>query len=162
METLQANPTEFIQIDGIPTAITLLNKIQISDYAGAVVERTVEDGGDTLTLIAVSKKFGLLASEIERLGKRAGLSELAKYGKEVVTRAGVRLTLKPGSDGQFDYSNDPVWRQMNTALTERETFLKGLPKTGMAVADPETGEFYTAMPPTRKGGYGETIAAQIL
>ena len=161
LETFHETGMELMPAENF-SQIMLLDKLEISDFAGGLVEHVIHEGGDLLLLTAQSKKIVWFGTELERLSKKSAVPQLANCGKYAVTRAGVKLTLKSGSEGQYDYTGDPVWRQMKAALTERETFLKGLPKTGMAVADPETGEFYTPMPPTRKGGYGETIAAQIL
>ncbi|GAB3948416.1 hypothetical protein GCM10028805_22750 [Spirosoma harenae] len=142
------------------------NKKDLTELAKASVDEVAENGEDTLALLAMAAKLEHFAGEVKKAAKDRGITDLAKYDKSSVAKGGVQLALKE-TGVNYDYSNDPVWSQLDAAVKlaekarkEHEELLKKLPSGGMGLTHPETGETYLAYRPLRTAK--ESITATIL
>ncbi|GAB3550296.1 hypothetical protein [Spirosoma fluminis] len=160
-----------METNAVSQVLTLNNisgwsKKELSELAAVSVADVAENGEDTLALLALAAKLEHFAGEVKKAAKAAGIQDLAKYGREPVTKSGVKLVLKE-TGVSYDYSNDSIWllydervKQAEACRKEHEELLKKIPRSGLGVTDPTTGETYLAYPPLRKAS--ESIQATIL
>jgi biotin synthase-related radical SAM superfamily protein len=77
-------------------------------------------------------------------------TERLKYGKEKPVINGSVVDISSRSTPDYNSCNDPVYDDLKEKIKAREQFLKALPKEGLIVTDPETGETKTIFPPIFK------------
>lgn len=77
-------------------------------------------------------------------------TERLKYGKEKPVINGSVVDISSRSTPDYNSCGDPVYDDLKERLKAREQFLKSLPKEGLIVTDPETGETKTIFPPIFK------------
>lgn len=142
------------------------SKKDLTELAQASVDDVAETGEDVLGLIALAAKLEHYAGEVKKAAKAAGINDLAKYGRAGVAKGGVKLVLKE-TGVRYDYSQDRTWQIRNQTTQEAtakrkewEDLLSVIPKGGMVITDPDTGEEYHAYAPARTGT--ESIQATIL
>ncbi|GAA4464116.1 hypothetical protein GCM10023189_42920 [Nibrella saemangeumensis] len=157
---------EVIRVPALPTVgLASADKQEIIDRAQHFVARIEEEGGDSLAVLALAAKLELLAKEIKQAAKEASEREMQQYGRQILTKHGVELQTRE-TGVKLDYSLDAVWQQLNAEalaaqakVKEWENTLKKLPRSGLLIAHPDTGEMYHAYPPARRAT--ETICVTI-
>lgn len=97
----------------------------------------------------------LFTDLIEDLKKDADIFDCAqterlKYGKEKPVINGSVVDISSRSTPDYNSCNDPVYDELKEKIKAREQFLKAIPKEGLIVTDPETGETKTIFPPVFK------------
>ncbi|GAB2571623.1 hypothetical protein [Spirosoma areae] len=138
-------------------SLTNSTKKELFAYADTLVNTYDGEGYDLLNLMAEAAKLELLAARIKEKAKAVSLNEVSTYGREGVARLGVSMTIKAVGVTN-DYSLDPVWVELNQAVSEatakrkeQEEILKSLPYGGRMMMDETTGEEYRAYPPAKSG-----------
>ncbi|MBO0947226.1 hypothetical protein [Fibrella forsythiae] len=141
------------------------SKTKLAEFAQEFVTQLVEDGGDSISMLAEAGRMEFLAKCLKDAAKVATLEEVRQYGKEGITRYGVTMTVKP-SGTQYDYTLNPTWQNLNAkvieatkARTAHETYLKALPYEGRMYVCDDTGDMYRAYPPAKTAG--ETVFLEI-
>ncbi len=97
----------------------------------------------------------MLTDLVEDLKKDSDIFDCAyterlKYGKEKPTVNGSVIDISSRSTPDYNTCGDPVYNELKEKLKARELFLKNLPKEGLIVTDPDSGETKTIYPPTFK------------
>ena len=114
----------------LPETIT---KAWIDEKATSIVQPII-DGAEYGTDAYVKlKTIAEVVKKAMDLVKQTAFDELSEQG---VTKYGAKVEVMKGKRS-FDYSNDPVWEDLDNQLADRETFLKGLTKP---MAETDGGE----------------------
>ncbi|WP_018622051.1 hypothetical protein [Spirosoma luteum] len=158
------------QETALTSLVTLENigkwsKKDLSNIARKNVGDVADNGGDTLSLLALAAKLEHFAKEVKEAAKSRGIADLALYGKDGVAKEGVKLLIREVGVTN-DYTKDEVWNELlavadaaQEKLAQHENLLKALPHGGMVIAHPDTGIMYLAFPPVKQGR--ESIQATI-
>ena len=84
-----------------------LSKSEISNLVDINIEKWCDSGDDTLAMLSMIAKVELYASECKKKLAKRVYDEVAKYGKEGVSKNGVKFSLF--SSSQYNYENSPAW-----------------------------------------------------
>jgi len=150
-----------------------LQKVELSDFVsltrkeiGELGQKNIDlwcdNGDDILAMLSLVTKIAEYATEVKRQLAKRSYDEVALYGKEVVTKNGVALSLF--SSSQYDYSNSEAWNNLEEQIkalkaTQKdiETIAKATKqKTSWVDADGVEWDIYPAI---RTGS--ETVKASI-
>ncbi len=150
----------------IPQQIaTAHTKEQLAAFALTFVNQLVEEGGDSIGLLAQAARLEYVAACMKEAAKTATIEEVRSYGKAGITRYSVTLIVKEAGV-KYDYSGDPTWTKLNASVTSatearkaHECYLKSLPYGGRMYVCEETGDMYRAYPPGKRAG--ETVFVEI-
>ncbi|MEZ0485431.1 hypothetical protein [Fibrella aquatica] len=144
---------------------TATTKKELAQFATEFVRQLVEDGGDSISLLAQAARLEFLATCLKESAKTATIEEVRAYGKEGINRYGVSMTVKE-SGTKYDYSLNPTWANLNAVVAQatearkqHETYLKAIPYTGTMYTDESTGDTFRVYPPAKKAG--ETVFLEI-
>lgn len=159
--------------------ILILSKTNAQEFHQKMREMILETGYGMFEYLEVLKFFenvnkqvkgdsqAKIPEDAEFIG--AVRDELSKYekGKHTTSR-GVRFELaETGTNYDFSVCNDPILAQfeekktdIEEAIKERKEFLKTVPKEGLTIVDPKTGDVTTVYQPIKKSksSYKITLA----
>lgn len=129
-----------------------VSQIQKQSFKADIKNQIMEG---TLNPLEFYRRAKLIDECIEELKKdpevfEYAVSERAKWGKEKPVVNG--SVVDTGSKTTYDYKacGDAVWESLKEQLQAREKFLKTIPREGLIVTDPNTGETVTIYPPAEK------------
>lgn len=155
---------DLIRTQNLPTKVS-----DIDTLRDQLIQQVKDGHFSALDMIAIGKTYELIVKGDEKKGNgiidqllEIALSELSQYGKEPVKRLIFDIS-QIESGTTYDYSHDPVWNKLNTALTaakeslkKREEVLKNVPRADplkgiepMTELDKETGEYFELRPPVK-------------
>jgi hypothetical protein len=159
-----------MQVENKLPAITAgLSKTQISELAKFGVDYVLETGQPELVAeqISVMENYIKAVKADERFTDYVR-EELAKNGGKITTASGAKVeTMEGGTKYHFEKCGDTELEMYEAAvlaaqnnLKERQEFLKRVPKEGLTVVEPFTGEVITVYPPykTSTSTYKVTLA----
>ncbi|WP_019986489.1 hypothetical protein [Rudanella lutea] len=139
------------------TALHLLaymNKSGLTAAAGFLPEYADAEGYDTAALTAMAAKLRYFAETLEKSAKGKATAEVMIYGRDGVTRHGVKLVASEYV--RYDYANNAHWNELNevvgnatAARKVHERYLDTCPHEGRVRVDEQTGEAVRDYPPVR-------------
>ncbi len=139
-----------------------LSKSEITNLVDINIEKWCDSGDDTLAMLSLITKVELYATECkQKLAKRV-VEEVAKYGKEGVSKNGVKFSLF--SSVRYDYSNSPAYVAKKAEIEPLSEELKDIEKIAKATKQKTTwvssqGEEYDIFPAIQSGS--ETTKSSI-
>jgi len=135
-----------------------LRKSLIAQKATRTVDNILERGNPITTAITIKA----VEEFIEAIKKDKRFidyvrEELAKNGGKDSVEGIALENVEAGT--KYDYSNDPVWVDLDKKKRDRETFLKTI-KDPLSIVNEETGEVYSITPPVKTSSSTYKITLQ--
>jgi hypothetical protein len=140
----------------LPVITTGLTKSQINELAKFGVDYVLESGNPEL----VAEQISVMENYIKAVKADPRFAdyvreELAKNGGKLTTASGAKIeVMEGGTKYHFDKCDDPELELLesavlsaNNSLKARQEFLKNVPKEGIDVLAPYTGELCRVYPP---------------
>jgi hypothetical protein len=133
--------------------------IETSNHLANAIIETVLNGNINPLDLPVKKKCIEMALDQAMKNEKVQevlIEEIRKHGKHA-DHFGAKLeVMEAGTKYHYEGCGDTEWemldarlRSIKNDLTEREKFLKTVPKDGLIVTDPHTGDTVTIYPPTK-------------
>lgn len=140
-----------------------LTKKEIAELVDKNIENWCDSGEDTLAMLSMICKIETYASDVKKKLASRVYDEVAKYGKEGVTKNGVKLNLF--SSSKYDYSNSPAWLGVKEQMKPLEDSLKDIEQIAKATKQKSSwvdsdGVEWDIHPAIRTGS--ETVKASIM
>lgn len=119
------------------------SKVEITELAQKQIDY-IKGNGDAENTFAFLKKCSTLLDLVTDGVKEDAMTAIGR-GSDYFH--GVKMTVE--SRTTYNYSNDPIWKNLQKQMKERESLLKAI-KEPIEVLDPESGEVVTVYPATKK------------
>jgi len=119
------------------------SKSEITELAQKQIDY-IKENGDAENTFAFLKKCSTLLDLVTDGVKEDAMTAIGR-GSDYFH--GVKMTVE--SRTTYNYSNDPIWKNLQKQMKERESLLKAI-KEPIEVLDPESGEVVTVYPATKK------------
>ncbi len=113
-----------------------LTKKEIAELVDKNIETWCDSGEDTLAMLSMVCKIEAYSSEVKKKLASRVYDEVAKYGKEGVTKNGVKLDLF--SSSKYEYSNSPAWVGVKEQMKPLEEALKDIEQIAKATKQKTT------------------------
>jgi hypothetical protein len=123
-------------------------KVERASFVIDLVDRLKDGLADPIKVHLQVKKMEDLLTRIKENNEYRDLvmEEAVKYGKKFEMYGGA-FDIRSGAS-RYDFSNDAEHAELKEKLKQRETFLKGIPATGIETVTNE-GEVVTIYPPLK-------------
>lgn len=119
------------------------SKAEITELAQKQIAY-IKENGDAENTFAFLKKCSTLLDLVTDGVKEDAMTAIGR-GSDYFH--GVKMTVE--SRTTYNYSNDPIWKNLQKQMKERESLLKAI-KEPIEVLDPESGEVVKVYPATKK------------
>lgn len=119
------------------------SKVEITELAQKQIDYIKENGNAENTFAFLKKCSTLLDLVTDGVKEDA----MTAIGRGSDYFHGVKMTIE--SRTTYNYLNDPIWKNLQKQMKERESLLKAI-KEPIEVLDPESGEVVVVYPATKK------------
>lgn len=126
--------------------------LQMEQFRHSVKDKILNGELNPLEFYRQAKMFSDCLDDLKKDQQvfDAAYDERLKWGKEKPKVNGSVVDIQSRSTPDYNSCCDPVYDSLKEQLKAREQFLKNIPKEGLIVTDPETGETKTIFPPVFK------------